>query len=100
MASAKATPEDVARLAALARINIPEADLPAIAAEFDSILAYIGQLDELSLDQDNKTGAAVANAFRIDGTPHEKGAWTEAIVAQFPRHEGDALSVKQIIAHD
>jgi aspartyl/glutamyl-tRNA(Asn/Gln) amidotransferase C subunit len=99
--TAKATPEDVARLAALARISIPENQLAAMAQEFDSILAYIGQLDELSLDRATvPADLTVKNSFREDGVPHEKGMWTEAITAQFPAREGDALAVKQIISHD
>lgn len=98
--STRATPEDVKKLAALARISVPETELPKLAAEFDSILAYIGQLDELTLAKDGTRSAGVQNAFREDGEPHEKGAWTEKIVEAFPAKEGNALSVKQIIAHD
>jgi aspartyl/glutamyl-tRNA(Asn/Gln) amidotransferase C subunit len=99
--TAHATPDDVQKLAALARLSVSEEDLPKLAAEFDSILAYIGQLDELSLD--TKAGPRrtdIVNAFREDGTPHEKGAFTPGIVAAFPQKEGDALSVKQIIVND
>mgnify|MGYP001606831611 CR=1 FL=1 len=98
--TAHATPEDVQKLAELARISVPSEELPALAAEFDSILAYIGQLDELSVGGRSMEGREVRNVFRNDGEPHAKGTWTEALVNQFPQHEGDALSVKQIISHD
>lgn len=99
--SANASPEDVKKLAALARLAVSEEELPKLAAEFDSILAYIGQLDELSLDMKGGPRLTdIQNAFREDGAPHEKGAYTKALVDAFPQKDGDALSVKQIIVND
>lgn len=99
--AASASPDDVKRLAALARLSVPEEKLRALAAEFDSILKYIGQLDELKLDRAATPEApALHNAFREDGTPHPSGEWTEALVKQFPARDGDSLSVKQIINYD
>lgn len=95
-----ASRDDVKKLAALARISISDDALPKLAAEFESILAYVSQLD--SLDVSGKKGAKppVRNVFRADGEPHETGAYTEALAAQFPEREGDYLKVKQIISHD
>lgn len=94
-----ASTEDVQKLAALARLSIPEDKLPAFAAEFDAILAYVGKLDELSISLE-KTTPALRNVFRADGEPHETGKYTEKIAAQFPARKGDALSVKTIISQD
>lgn len=98
--SANATPEDVLRLAALARIEVPDADLAAFAAEFDAILAYVGKLDELSIDTAAAPLPLVRNSFREDGTPYAAGTWTDALALQFPERDGDYLAVKQIITHD
>jgi aspartyl-tRNA(Asn)/glutamyl-tRNA(Gln) amidotransferase subunit C len=96
-----ASTEEVRHLASLARLSLPEETLPALAAEFDSILAYIGQLDELSLDRSATPAIpAVHNAFREDVHPNVPGAYTDAITAQFPERDGDLLSVPQVIAHD
>ena len=94
-----ATTDDVKKLAELARIDVPEERLAAFAAEFDQILSYVGQLDELSVEK----GAPLLpyeNIMRKDGEPTPKGTWTRDIVAQFPQKDGDYLSVKQIISHD
>lgn len=96
----KATVEDVKRLANLARIEVPEGDLERFATEFDSILAYVGKLDELTLPEASGALSPVRNVLREDGAPTEPGTWTERIVAQFPEKEGNALSVKKIISHD
>lgn len=96
-----ATTEEVKKLAALARIKVDDAGLEKFTSEFDAILAYIGQLEKLELP----TGMAsekpvLRNVMRADGIPHASGAYTEKLAAQFPKREGDALVVKQIITHE
>lgn len=96
-----ATVEEIRKLAALARIKIDDAALPAFASELDAIIAYVGQLEKLNLPEDLKgEKPALRNVMREDGEPHASGIYTEKLVAQFPTREGNALSVKQIIAHD
>lgn len=95
-----ATPDDVTRLAALARISVPENELAPFAAEFERILAYIGQIDALTIPEGARALPARRNVFREDGEPHASGMYTESLAEQFPRREGDYLAVKQIISHD
>jgi aspartyl/glutamyl-tRNA(Asn/Gln) amidotransferase C subunit len=76
-----ATSEDVKKLAALARLSVPEETLPKFAKEFDAILGYVGQLADLDI----KAGEPLLPYTNI---------------FQFPSREGDLLSVKQIISHD
>jgi aspartyl-tRNA(Asn)/glutamyl-tRNA(Gln) amidotransferase subunit C len=98
-----ATSEDVTKLAALARISVPESELEKFATEFDAILKYVGQLEELKVTQGDKGSEPLlpyTNIFRADENPHEPGKFTEKIAEQFPTREGDSLSVKQIISHD
>ncbi len=98
--STHASPEDVKRLASLARVEVSDEDLARFASEFDAILTYIGKLEELTLPQASASVPAVRNVFREDGTPDAPGIWTEKLAEQFPDREGDYLSVKQIITHD
>lgn len=95
----------VERLAALARISIPDNRKEALAAEFESVLAYIGQLDELSLSvKENSDGTPVLpplhNVFRDDADPYAPGTWTKEIIDAFPAKAGNTLSVKKILSHD
>lgn len=94
------TTDDVKRLAALARIEIEEGKLESFAKEFESILAYVGKLETLSLSRMEEVVPPLRNVFREDVNPNAKGEYTARIVAQFPQKEGNALSVKQIISHD
>lgn len=100
MSDMKATAEDVKRLATLARVDVADADLARFATEFDSILAYVGKLDELTLPESGRNLSVVRNVLRTDEAPYESGMWTERIVEQFPAKEGNSLSVKKIINHD
>ena len=93
--------EDVRRLAALARIDIPEEKLPAFAAGFEAMLAYVGKLSELELpDGPEHSVPAVRNVLREDTHPTVPGIYTERIVSQFPERNGNSLSVKQILNND
>lgn len=94
------TPEEVTKLAALARIAIPEESLETFTKEFDGVLTYVGTLEELSLHHETPTAGAVRNVFREDGEPHASGMHTENITAQFPKRDGNYLSVKKIISYD
>lgn len=96
-----ASVEDVKKLAALARVKVGEEELETFTKEFDAVLAYVGQLESLNIDEKGrKEVPAVRNVFREDGEPHAKGAFTADITKQFPEREGDYLKVKQIISHD
>ncbi len=113
-----ATTEEVKKLAALARITIADEELTTKTAqggssdaaeaafrkftsEFDAILAYVGQLEELELPE-GLVGEkpALRNIFRDDAEPYPARTFTEKITAQFPARSGDALLVKQIISHE
>ena len=96
-----ASADDVKHLAALARLSVPEETLPKLVEEFDGILAYVGQLEELDLQTGGTpTPPPLRNVFREDGEPTPAGTNTEKIAAAFPERKGNSLSVKQIITHD
>lgn len=95
-----ATREDVEKLAALARIRIDEESLDAFVKEFDSVLSYISQLDELSVTAEVDMTPPVRNVMREDGEPHEEGVYTKKVVEAFPKKEDDYLVVKKIISYD
>lgn len=102
-------PEEVQKLAALARIKVEESQLPKFTEEFDAIVKYVGQLESLELPPHTEK-PALSNVMREDGEPAEAGKYTEKLTAQFPARssyaeaaedkEGVYLEVKQIITHD
>lgn len=94
-----ATTDDVKKLAELARIDVPEERLGKFAAEFDQILSYVGQLNDLSVSKGDPL-LPYENIMRRDEDPTPPGTWTAKLTEQFPEKESNYLVVKQIISHD
>jgi aspartyl-tRNA(Asn)/glutamyl-tRNA(Gln) amidotransferase subunit C len=94
-----ATKDDVKKLASLARVELPEASLEKFTREFDSIIAYVDQLNSLEVQKGTPLLPYV-NIFREDANANIPGSNTEKIAEQFPAREGDSLVVKQIITHE
>ena len=92
--------EDVRKLAALARITLTDEEVERFSKEFDSILEYAGQVEELKIPEDTNFKPIVSNVLREDGEPDEKGKYTKKIVEQFPDKGGNALKVAQIISYE
>lgn len=105
-----ATVEEVKKLAALARISVPEAELAEFTKEFDAIIAYVDQLQQLELPKDLKEERpALRNVFREDVDPIPAGEMTKKLTGAFPfsaeatkgkPEDGVYLEVKQIISHE
>lgn len=96
-----ATNDEIKHLATLARLSVSEDYLPKLSSDFESILAYIGQLD--SLDIQTKSTPEIPklrNVFREDKNPTPSGINTQKIVDAFPKKNGNTLSVKKIITHE
>lgn len=93
-------PDDIKKLAALARIRVADEALPKLAKEIDGILAYVGQLESLSISGDEASAPRLRNVLRDDAHPTPAGTHTEKLAAAFPAREGNSLKVKQIISHD
>ncbi len=95
-----ATVEELKKLAALARIEVSEEELPKFTKEFEAILAYVGQLETLDVPGEGEEKPPLRNVMREDGEPHATEMYTERLVEQFPVREGNALVVKQVITHE
>lgn len=92
--------DEVKKLATLARLRVEDDELAKFGKEFESILAYIGQIQKLQVDTGVSPDPVHKNVFREDGTPHEKGIYTQKLVQAFSQKDGDYLKVKKIISHD
>ena len=96
-----ASTEEVKKLAALARIKLDDSELEKFTNEFDAVLDYVGQLEQLKLSTDGTHAIPpLRNVFREDEEPTPAGTYTEKIVAAFPKKKGNALSVKQILFYE
>ncbi len=96
-----ATIEEIKHLAQLARISISSEDSEKLMKDFDSILAYIGQLDTLDLPSESSSNIPpLHNVFRNDENPTGGDINTKKLTDAFPKCSGNALVVKKIITHE
>jgi len=90
--------EDVLKLADLAHISVAPADAATMAKEMDAILAYVDDVSKLSANAaTERKKPALYNVVREDVVTNTPGQYTDAIVAQFPDRDGNALRVRKIL---
>ncbi len=88
--------EEIKNLANLARIEITDGEAESLTKELDSILAYIGQIQEVSSGEVlNKP--VLKNVLREDAPTNEDNEYTEDILNNAPGREGNFLRVKKIL---
>ncbi|MBI2048696.1 MAG: Asp-tRNA(Asn)/Glu-tRNA(Gln) amidotransferase subunit GatC [Parcubacteria group bacterium] len=88
---------DVAALAALARLEVPEAELETLDAQIPAILSFVARIQEVAEDTEADKNPVHKNIMRSDDHTHESGAYTETLLKAMPRREGDYLRVPQVI---
>ena len=89
--------DDVQKLADLAHVAVPDAELEKIAGEMDSILAYVSDVSKLASEEGEREKEFVYNVMRDDVVTNEPRQYTNDIVAQFPDQERGYLRVKKIL---
>ena len=92
--------KDVENLARLARIELDEAEKEGLLKDFESILGYVQQIEEVELPKENTVSVGqtegLYNAWREDEeTPREFSR--ELITGQFPDSQDGFLKVKKIL---
>lgn len=92
--------DDIRKLATMARVDMDEAEMLEIAQSFDSILAYVGQIQKVSESTTKNTlaiGSVPFNIMREDVVTNKGGEYTDKIIAQMPDSQDGFLKVKQIL---
>ena len=94
---------DIKKLADLARIDMGEEEMIGIVKDFDAILAYVGQVQEVSKLKntqplhENPDNYFLQNVMREDLVTNIRGEFTEKILADAPDTQDGFLKVKQIM---
>ncbi len=91
--------EKVLALAKLSRISIEETEAENLSHEFETILNYVGEIKKAEGEEVKKKphNYPVRNILREDVVTTESGSYTQAILDQAPKREGDYLKVKNIL---
>lgn len=94
------TPDDVARLAGLARIDLSDAELAHLAPQLDVILESVARVTEVAGADVPATSHALplVNVFREDVV--RPSLPREAVLAMAPRTEDDRFAVPRILGED
>lgn len=96
------TLEDIKKLADLARIDMSDEEMEGMAKDFDPILAYVGQVQEVSKLGIEDTihspeNYKLQNIMREDIATNTRGEYTEDIMKNVPDTENGFIKVKQIL---
>ena len=90
--------EDIKKLAEMARIDMSEEEMSAMAVDFDGILEYVGHVQEaVKLAPPEEIKFSFTNVMREDVVTNEGGEYSDQIIAQFPDSENGYLKVKKIM---
>ncbi|MBN8485269.1 MAG: Asp-tRNA(Asn)/Glu-tRNA(Gln) amidotransferase subunit GatC [Sphingomonadales bacterium] len=92
----------VAKIAALARIKVSEAELEAMVPELNGILAWVEQLGEVDVTGIEPMTAVIENHLRlrddvIDADPLTGGGVRDKVLANAPAREDGFFGVPKVI---
>ncbi|MES2699891.1 MAG: Asp-tRNA(Asn)/Glu-tRNA(Gln) amidotransferase subunit GatC [Pseudomonadota bacterium] len=96
------TREQVAKIAALARIKVDEHDLDRMVPEFNNLLAWVEQLGEVDTSQVEPMTAVIPQKLRlradvIDADPLTGGNRRDAVLANAPAAQHGFFGVPKVI---
>jgi aspartyl-tRNA(Asn)/glutamyl-tRNA(Gln) amidotransferase subunit C len=96
------TREQVAKIAALARINVDEHELDRMVPEFNNLLAWVEQLGEVDTSSVEPMTAVIEQKLRlradvVDADPLTGGGRRDAILANAPAAEHGFFGVPKVI---
>lgn len=95
------TVKEVENLANLARIRIEDEEKQALTKEIDSILTYIDQIKQTTVNMDyTPIPGVVHNVYRDDIALSSDREQIESILDESPDREGNFIAVKKIIEQD
>jgi aspartyl-tRNA(Asn)/glutamyl-tRNA(Gln) amidotransferase subunit C len=90
-------PAVVRRIAHLARIKVADADLPHLAAELNSILAFVEELNQVDIEGIEPMTSVMPMRMKQRLDVVDDGEQAEAIVANAPSSEDSYFVVPKVI---
>jgi aspartyl-tRNA(Asn)/glutamyl-tRNA(Gln) amidotransferase subunit C len=90
-------PAAVKRIARLARIAVPEEELPALARELSGILTWVEQLDEVDTANVAPMTSVVALTLPMRDDVVTDGGVPEKVLANAPDRAGSFFAVPKVV---
>jgi aspartyl-tRNA(Asn)/glutamyl-tRNA(Gln) amidotransferase subunit C len=89
--------DTVVKIAALARIEVPEADLERLAAELSNILDWVAQLDEVDTDAVEPMAAVMPMALRLREDVVDDGGYATRVLNNAPEVIDGCFVVPRVV---
>ncbi|MEZ7195779.1 MULTISPECIES: Asp-tRNA(Asn)/Glu-tRNA(Gln) amidotransferase subunit GatC [Pseudodesulfovibrio] len=93
----KISPEEVAKVASLSRLDLPEDKLELFAGQLGDILAYMDKLGELDTDAVEPLYSPVKHTTVLRRDEVRKDYRREEILANAPEQDGQFFIVPRIV---
>jgi aspartyl-tRNA(Asn)/glutamyl-tRNA(Gln) amidotransferase subunit C len=92
------TQEEVDKIAELAKLELNESERTAFRDQLSSILAYVGKLAEVDVEDVEPMShiVPVNNVMRADSPEPCESAVRAGVIESFPESEGGLLKVKAV----
>ena len=87
----------VARIARLARLEVPDNQLETVAGELGHILAFVEQLNEVDTKGVEPMTAVVEMSLRMRADKVTEGGDPEKVLANAPERTGDYFVVPKVV---
>jgi aspartyl-tRNA(Asn)/glutamyl-tRNA(Gln) amidotransferase subunit C len=87
----------IRRIAALARIRVEDAELPALQADLNGILGWIEQLNEVNVDGIEPLAGAAQMALKMRDDVVTDGGYPEKVLANAPEREENFFVVPKVV---
>lgn len=91
------TEDDVRHVARLARIRVPESELPQLATELNSILDWVAQLQEADVDSVAATASAEGASLRLRPDGALDRTSREDILANAPDARAGMFAIPKVV---
>lgn len=89
--------EQIKKLAYLARLEIDEDKLDTLRTGFDSILAYIDQINSVPVGDISYFQESIKNVMHEDNEAIISGTHTEILLAEAPDREENYVKINKVL---
>ncbi len=90
------TIDEMKNLAMLARIEMSDEEMESMAHDFDSILAYVDQINKVVVDEVSEKPLQV-NSTHTDANPYPAGTFSDKLIAGAPDAQDGFYKVPKIL---
>jgi aspartyl-tRNA(Asn)/glutamyl-tRNA(Gln) amidotransferase subunit C len=90
-------PATIRRIATLARIHVEDTELATLAAELNSILGWIEQLNEVNVDGVEPLTGAQQMALKMREDVVTDGGYPDKVLANAPERAADLFVVPKVV---